>query len=109
VLSNPSYSGLDAESGTVLIRQKGDGFGRVRYESDSRNVYHNLRAFLIQGNTVRAATLDAFRQLARLGRNDHSVALTVNPWQLEKPLAALGEPEKAFQASQELAELRDSN
>src|SRR5262249_41623945 len=89
-----------------LVRQIGDSLGRFRFESESRNVYHNLSAFWMQGPRIRATLLEDFRLAAGIGRNDRSVTLSVNPWQLDKPLAALPQPEKAFLASQDVPEVR---
>jgi len=107
LFSRPGGELVEDENGAVLVRQTGEGVGRVRFESESRNIYHNLWAYWVHGTNVRAATLDAFRLVAGLGANDRSMALLTNPWALEKPRPALAQqPEKAFQASQELAELR---
>jgi serine/threonine protein kinase len=106
LFSAPVGGGMEAENGVVLVKQIGDGSGRVQYETSSKNIYHNVRTFWQQGPKAAAATLDNFRLIARTGRNDSSIVLTTNPWQMEKPLGSLAEPEKSFQASQELSELR---
>ena len=107
LFSRPGGALVEDENGAVLVRQTGEGLGRVRFESESRNIYHNLWAYLVQGASVRAATLDSFRLVLGVGANDRSVTVQLNPWALEKPRPALAQtPEKAFQASQELAELR---
>jgi serine/threonine protein kinase len=118
LFSNPGTVPTPGEPGAVLVRQMGDD-SRLRFESESRNVYHNLSGFWVHGARMRASMLEEFRLEARTGRNDRSVALTVNPWQLDKPLAALAQAEtindaekrqsqlaKVFQASQDVQELR---
>jgi hypothetical protein len=106
LFSNPAPVPADGAAGTVLVRQTGAGLGRFRFDSASRNVYHHFGAFWVQGAKVQSPDLEEFRLALGIGRNDRSVALTVNPWQLDKPIAALAQPEKAFQASQDIEAVR---
>jgi hypothetical protein len=111
VVGNSLFSDATAgvpedQPGCVLIRQTADRPGKLRFESDQRNVYHRLTSYWMQGNRVRAATLDELRLETQLGRTDRSLAMTANPWQIEQPLSWLNQPRKAFQLNIEAPELR---
>ncbi|MBL8793944.1 MAG: serine/threonine protein kinase [Planctomycetia bacterium] len=106
LFADASAGVAEDQPGCVLIRQSAERPGKLRFESDQRNVYHRLTSYWLQGNRVRAGTLDELRLETQLGRTDRSVALTVNPWQLEQPLSWLSQPRKAFQLNMEAPELR---
>jgi serine/threonine protein kinase len=107
LFSNPLYGQTETDGETTLVRQLGDGPPRFRIDSESRNVYHGFSAFWTQSGRTQVRLFEEFQQRPGTGRNDRSVSLlSANPWQFPKPLTLLAQPEKAFQARQDLPELR---
>lgn len=105
-------SGAEIEAdGAVLIKQTGDRPGDIHYESQHKNVFHNLIGFWVlessKGNVPVASTLDEFKRQMEVRTSDRSIELLTNPWQHEKPIPLVdARPKQAFQVNLKLPELR---
>jgi serine/threonine protein kinase len=106
-------SGSDLDDGAVLVKQTGDRPGDIHYESQHKNVFHNLSGYWVlepAKGVPPAATLDEFKRAMEVSRTDRSIELLASPWQSDKPIAALGsQPRQAFQVNLKLPELRTEN
>jgi tRNA A-37 threonylcarbamoyl transferase component Bud32 len=107
-------SGAEIEPAVLIkqTRQTGDRTGDIHYESQHRNVFHNLVGgyWLLEstkGSNLIAGTLDEFKQKMEVNGSDRSIELLTNPWQNEKPIPLVdAKPKQAFQVNLKLPELR---
>jgi serine/threonine protein kinase len=110
LFSCPSSGGEIEADGAVLVRQVGER-GDLHYESQHRNVFHNLIGYSVHRagrvEQMDAATLDGFKRQIWVNSGDRSLELLSSPWLYDQPLKLLdSKPKQAFTANVTLPELR---
>jgi tRNA A-37 threonylcarbamoyl transferase component Bud32 len=107
--------GAELEAAVLIkqTRQTGDRTADIHYESQHKNVFHNLVGgyWLIEsskgGSNLIAGTLEEFKQKMEVNGSDRSIELLTNPWLNEKPIPLVdAKPKQAFQVNLKLPELR---
>jgi tRNA A-37 threonylcarbamoyl transferase component Bud32 len=107
-------SGAELEPAVLVkqTRQTGDRIADIHYESQHKNVFHNLVGgyWLLEsakGSNLIAGTLEEFKQKMEVNGSDRSIELLTNPWLNEKPIPLVdAKPKQAFQVNLKLPELR---